>query len=95
MDESSLRDFRTISYRSERQRNLATANRVRRHIYGTIQILRRHPEAGRCGAEAETREFVITKLPYIVTYRPQPDAVEISLCPAWSAGLALDSAPEG
>lgn len=73
----AIDDFKTISYRIEQQRNLATANRVCRHIYDAVQTLRRHPHAGRPGIEPETRELVITTAPYIVTYRLQSAAVEV------------------
>jgi toxin ParE1/3/4 len=65
----ALNDLKIISGRIERQRNLATANRVCRAIYDTVQILRRFPESGKPGIEEETREFVVPKLPYIVVYR--------------------------
>ena len=74
---TALNDFKTISYRVERQRNLATANRVCRQIYNAIQTLRLHPHIGRPGTEEGTRELVITKSPYIVVYRLQSEAVQI------------------
>jgi addiction module RelE/StbE family toxin len=67
---SALNDLKIISRHIERQRNLATANRICRIIYDTIQILRRFPESGKPGIEDGTREFVVPKLPsYIVAYR--------------------------
>jgi toxin ParE1/3/4 len=76
---SAFNDLKTISGHIERQRNLATANRVCRIIYDTIQILRRFPESGKPGIEEGTREFVVPKLPtYTVVYRLLPShAVEI------------------
>jgi toxin ParE1/3/4 len=74
---TALNDFKTISLRVERQRNLATANRVCRQIYDSIQSLRRHPHTGRPGSEEGTRELVITRSPYIAVYRPHSEAVEI------------------
>jgi plasmid stabilization system protein ParE len=50
---TALDDLKTISLRIERQRNLATANRVCREIYNTVQLLRRFPEIGKIGVEAE------------------------------------------
>ncbi|HLH17451.1 MAG TPA: type II toxin-antitoxin system RelE/ParE family toxin [Bryobacteraceae bacterium] len=73
----ALNDLKAISRRIEQQRNLTTANRVCRHIYDSIQTLRRHPHTGRPGAEEGTRELVITKSPYIVIYRLQPGAVQV------------------
>jgi len=73
----ALNDLKTISHRIEQQRDLATANRVCRHIYDSIQTLRRHPHTGRPGTEKGTRELVITKSPYIVVYRLHSEAVQI------------------
>jgi plasmid stabilization system protein ParE len=42
----AFNDLKTISSHIERQRNLATANRVCRIIHDTIQILRRFRESG-------------------------------------------------
>ena len=67
--QDALNDFKTISYRSEQDRNLDTANRVCRSIYDAIQILRRHPYSGRLGTREGTRELVISKSPYLVVYR--------------------------
>jgi toxin ParE1/3/4 len=75
---SALDDFKTISHRIERERNLAKANRVCRQIYDAIQTLRRYPYAGRPGIEERTRELVIPKSPYIVVCRILPsEAVQI------------------
>jgi len=74
---AALNDFKTISHRIEQERNLATANRVCRQIYGAIQSLRRHPHTGRPGIEEGTRELVISRLPYIVVYRLQSEAAQI------------------
>jgi plasmid stabilization system protein ParE len=74
----ALNDIKNISIHIE-QRNLATANRVCRIIYDTVQILRRFPESGKTGIEEGTREFVIPRLPiYTVAYRILSDeAVQI------------------
>jgi toxin ParE1/3/4 len=76
---AALSDLKTISSYIEGQRNLATANRICRIIYETVQILRRFPESGKPGMEEGTRELVTPKLPtYIIAYRVMPDrAVEV------------------
>jgi toxin ParE1/3/4 len=78
---AALDDLKTISYRIEQQRDLATSNLVCRAIYDTVQLLRRHPNAGRIGIEEGTRELVVSKLPYVVVYRllpfEAPEAVQI------------------
>jgi toxin ParE1/3/4 len=73
----ALNDLKTISHRIEQQRNLATANRLCRPIYDSIQSLRRNPHTGRPGSEEGTRELVINKSPYIVVYRLHTEAVQI------------------
>jgi addiction module RelE/StbE family toxin len=76
---SAVDDLKIISSHIERQRNLATANRVCRTIYDSIQILRRFPESGKTGIEEGTRELVVPELPsYIVAYRVlRSEAVQI------------------
>jgi addiction module RelE/StbE family toxin len=73
----ALEDFKTISHRIEQDRNLETANRVCRSIYGAIQLLRQHPYTGRVGAKEGTRELVIPKSPYLTVYRHTGEAIEI------------------
>jgi toxin ParE1/3/4 len=75
----AINDLKNISSHIERQRNLATANRVCRIIYDAIQILRRFPESGRIGIEEGTRELVVPALPsYIVAYQViRRDAVQV------------------
>jgi plasmid stabilization system protein ParE len=75
----ALNDLKIISIHIERQRSLATANRVCRAIYDSVQILRRFPESGKIGIEEGTREFVIPKFPiYTVAYRIiSADAIQI------------------
>jgi toxin ParE1/3/4 len=76
---AAFNDLKIISGYIERQRNLATANRVCRIIYDSIQTLRRFPESGKIGMEEGTRELVVSALPtYIVTYRViHSEAVQI------------------
>ena len=74
-------DLKAISSHIEQQRNLATANRVCRIIYGAVQILRRFPESGKPGIEEGTRELVVPAMPsYIVAYKVMySEAIQI-LC---------------
>jgi len=77
--ELSLEDLQGLSAYIEAQRDLATANRVCRSIYDSVQKLRRFPEAGKPGLEDGTRELVVAEFPaYIVVYRLLPQqAVEV------------------
>jgi plasmid stabilization system protein ParE len=76
---SAFNDLKIISGYIERQRNLATANRVCRIIYDAIKILRRFPESGKIRIEEGTREPVVATPPsYVVTYRViRSEAVQI------------------
>ena len=46
-------------------------------LYETIRSLKTSPLRGRLGRVKGTRELVLTRLPYIVVYRVQEQAVEI------------------
>ena len=61
----ALADLRAISEPIERDRNLKTANRVIRTIYDSIRTLRTMPYRGRPGRLEDSRELVISRLPYI------------------------------
>jgi len=65
----ALSDLQSISEYIEQDRNLETANRVSRSIYDAIQSLRTMPRRGRHGRLENTRELVISSLPYLVIYQ--------------------------
>jgi plasmid stabilization system protein ParE len=48
--------------------NPAAARKVAQQIWNTTQLLITQPGLGRPGRVAETRELVITGLPYVVPY---------------------------
>ena len=79
----AVHDLQEISAYIESRRNLPSANRVCREIYDAVQVLRRFPERGKVGLEANTRELVTPKFPaYIIAYRiGANDSVEI--LPIW------------
>jgi toxin ParE1/3/4 len=52
---------------------LKTVNR----IYERIEQLSAFPQRGRVGREPDTRELVLSPLPYIVAYRVKESTVEI------------------
>jgi addiction module RelE/StbE family toxin len=70
-------DLKAISEYIEQDRDPETANRVSRTIYDAIQSLRKMPYRGRTGRVGNTRELVITGLPYIAIYRVIEDRIEI------------------
>jgi toxin ParE1/3/4 len=57
--------------------NLSAAGRIMNHICETVEILARHPMAGRKGRIAGTRELVIPGTPFIVGYRIEKKEVWI------------------
>jgi addiction module RelE/StbE family toxin len=57
--------------------NTEAANRVVTEIEREIQQLKAHPRLGRPGRIEETREFVISRFPYVVAYRDQAEEIQI------------------
>jgi toxin ParE1/3/4 len=71
---TALRDIEYLhAYIAEENTAAATATVDR--IAAGIQALTRHPEMGRKGRVAGTRELVV--LPYVVAYRHKSTAIEI------------------
>ena len=48
-----------------------------RHLQDSVAMLAEHPNMGRPGRIAGTRELVVTRFPYILPYRVRGGAVEI------------------
>ena len=57
--------------------NPTAADRVVLRILDQTELLSTHPEIGRPGRIAETRELVITDTPYIVPYRLRGGKIEV------------------
>jgi plasmid stabilization system protein ParE len=60
-----------------RQENPTAARRVVAGILDGIQVLVTYPDIGRPGRIGETRELVLTGLPYIVCYATDSKTVSI------------------
>lgn len=54
-----------------------SAHKVAQHIWDAATNLRDNPDIGRPGHVSGTREWVVTRTPYLIVYRTQHDAVEI------------------
>jgi addiction module RelE/StbE family toxin len=67
--QSAVADLQAIAEWIEQDRDLATANRVTRAIYDSVQSLRTMPYRGRYGRLEHTRELVVARLPYVVVYQ--------------------------
>jgi toxin ParE1/3/4 len=55
----------------------AAASRITNHIWDSVDILARHPFAGRKGRVPDTRELVISGTPFLVAYRIAKKEVRI------------------
>ena len=60
-----------------RQQNPSAADRVARAIIESVTSLESFPERGRNGRVKDTRELVLTPLPFVLVYRVKHRAVEI------------------
>lgn len=47
------------------------------HLLSSAEMLTQHPQMGRPGRVPGTREFVVTRFPYILPYRVRDQNVEI------------------
>ena|SRR5579871_1325808 len=65
------RQLRAIA-RYLRERSAPAARAVGLRVGETAKFLQENPAAGRKGALAGTREFVVRGMPYIVVYRVEP-----------------------
>jgi plasmid stabilization system protein ParE len=57
--------------------NETAATEIVNHIWDSVDILARHPKAGRAGRVPGTRELVITGTPFIVAYRIAKNEVRV------------------
>ncbi len=57
--------------------NPAAAQRITTHIWETVEVLARHPLAGRKGRVAGTRELIIPGTAFVVAYRVEKNEVWI------------------
>jgi toxin ParE1/3/4 len=57
--------------------NPSAAKKVLALIRGTTQLLKEHPQIGRPGRVAGTRELVISNTPFIVPYRVVSEEIQI------------------
>ena len=66
---AGVADLQAITEWIEQDRGIETANRIARHIYDAVQSLRTMPYRDRYGRIEDTREQVISRLPYLVVYQ--------------------------
>ncbi|MFZ0817476.1 MAG: type II toxin-antitoxin system RelE/ParE family toxin [Candidatus Sulfotelmatobacter sp.] len=75
--DAAVRDFTQICDYIQQRRSAATARRVALFVHHSIDLLADFPEYGRTGRKVDTRELVISGLPYLVVYRIHKETVEI------------------
>ncbi|MGB8888342.1 MAG: type II toxin-antitoxin system RelE/ParE family toxin [Candidatus Korobacteraceae bacterium] len=59
------------------QDNPASAAEVARKILESVELLTRHPNLGRQGRIAGTRELVVADTPYVIPYRIHRNRLEL------------------
>lgn len=74
---NAVRDFTRICDYIDEHSSGSAARRIATAIHTAIDILERFPEHGRTGRKPDTRELVITGLPYIAVYRLRGGQIEI------------------
>jgi toxin ParE1/3/4 len=57
--------------------NPSAAENMAQRIWETAKMLCDHPEIGRRGQLAGTREWIVSHTPYLIVYRVKDDAVQI------------------
>ena len=72
----------------------ATARRVALSIYEGVGLLSKFPGQGRTGRSPNTRELVLTGLPYLVVYAPTTSWKSSASCTARSSGHNFGIKPE-
>jgi toxin ParE1/3/4 len=75
--EPAVRDFTQICDYIQEHGTAAIAHRVAHSMYKQISSLSKFPEIGRTGRKPETRELVLTGLPYIAIYRLHSNEVQV------------------
>jgi toxin ParE1/3/4 len=75
-EEDALSDLRHIRQHIAKN-NPVAARQVAERIREAVSLLAQHPEIGRPGRVADTRELVVSDTPYLATYQIAGDAVLI------------------
>ena len=60
-----------------RESSPSAADEMLERIFSAVEVLERHPEAGRRGRVSGTRELVILSTPFLVAYRIQHKGIEV------------------
>jgi len=60
-----------------RESSPSAADEMLERIFSAVEVLERHPEAGRRGRVPGTRELVILCTPFLVAYRIQRKSIDL------------------
>jgi toxin ParE1/3/4 len=60
-----------------RESSPSAADEMLECIFTAVEVLERHPEAGRRGRVPGTRELVILSTPFLIAYRIQRKGIEV------------------
>jgi len=60
-----------------REKSEDAADLMLERVFSAVELLENHPELGRPGRVAGSRELVLHPLPFLIAYRVQRDKIEI------------------
>lgn len=75
-EESALADLQHIRTYIAKD-NPVAARRIAANIKQAVERLANHPDSGRPGRVADTRELIVSDTPYIAAYQVSADAILI------------------
>jgi toxin ParE1/3/4 len=73
----ALKHLRAAYNYWRRETSEDAADKMLDRIFSAVELLENHPELGRAGRVASTRELVLHPLPFLLAYRAQRSKVEI------------------
>jgi toxin ParE1/3/4 len=65
------------AYQYIAERNLTSAEQITNHIVDITEMLGKHPQGGRRGRVAGTREFAVPDTPFVIAYSVRTETVFI------------------
>jgi toxin ParE1/3/4 len=75
--EPAARDLTGICDYIQKHGSSTTTRRIAISIYDRVGTLADFPESGRAGRKRDTRELIISGLPYVAIYRIREGTIEI------------------
>jgi toxin ParE1/3/4 len=73
----ATRDLRAGYEYWSKEKSEDAADLMLDRIFSTVELLESNPELGRPGRIAETREFLLGQLPFLLAYRARRNKVEV------------------